>query len=139
MRLGWAYVTTMCGGDKDRATRVSSLANEEPLVVVKARVDVMREVVREDRSDSCGGVIREGKASLCRGGRGSVRERADGTENGNVSHTRGSGIHRGSEVFASWRGDEDIVGVDSDILVERSKEEGIEYFLGYTGRRGRHD
>ena len=43
--LGRAYVTAMCGGNKDRATRVSSLTNEEPLVVVKAGVDIMREVV----------------------------------------------------------------------------------------------
>ena len=40
-----AFVTVMCGGDKDRATRVSSLTNEEPLVVMKACVDIVREVV----------------------------------------------------------------------------------------------
>ena len=39
------YVAAMCGGDEDRATGVSSLTNEEPLVVVKARVDVMWEIV----------------------------------------------------------------------------------------------
>ena len=33
------------GGDKDRATGVSALANEEPLVVVKAGVDIVGEVI----------------------------------------------------------------------------------------------
>ena len=33
------------GGDEDRATGVSSLTPEEPLVIVKARVDVMWEVI----------------------------------------------------------------------------------------------
>ena len=39
-------ITTMRGGDKDRAMGVSSLANEEPLMVMKARIDVVGEVVR---------------------------------------------------------------------------------------------
>ena len=40
-----AYITAMCGGDKDRAARVPSLTNEEPLVVVKACVDIVWEVI----------------------------------------------------------------------------------------------
>ena len=35
----------LCGGDKDRTAGVSSLTNEEPLVIVKACVDVVWEVV----------------------------------------------------------------------------------------------
>ena len=35
------------------------MANEEPLVVVKACVDVMREIVRKDRGDSRDSVVRE--------------------------------------------------------------------------------
>ena len=50
----------MCGGDKDRATGVSSLTNEEPLVVVKACVDIVWEVVGEDCGDSRYSVVREG-------------------------------------------------------------------------------
>ena len=41
----------MRGGDKNRATRVSSLTDEEPLMVVKARVDIVGEIIREDRGD----------------------------------------------------------------------------------------
>ena len=63
----------MCGGNKDRAARVSSLTNEEPLVVVKACVDVVREIIRKDCGDSRDGVIREGETSLCCGRRGSIR------------------------------------------------------------------
>jgi hypothetical protein len=40
-----AHVAAMHGGDEDRATRVSSLTNEEPLGVVEACVDIMWEVV----------------------------------------------------------------------------------------------
>ena len=134
-----AYITTMCGGDKDRVTGVSSLTNEEPLVVVKACVDIVWKVIREDGGDSRYSVVGKGETSLCRGGRGSVREGAFGTENRDVSRNRGSGIQWGSDIFTSRRGDEDIVGVDSDIFVEWGKKESVEYFLGYVGRCGRHD
>ena len=56
----------MCRGDEDRATGMSSLTNEDPLVVVKARIDVMWEIVREDRGNSCDSMVRKGEASLCR-------------------------------------------------------------------------
>ena len=74
MRFCGAYIATMRGWDKDRTTRVSSLANEEPLVVVEAGVDIVREIVGKDCGDSCDGVIREGETSLCCGGCGSVCE-----------------------------------------------------------------
>ena len=128
----------MCGGDKDRATGVSSLTNEEPLVVVKACVDIMWEVIGEDCGDSRYGVVREGEASLCCGGCGSVRQRAFGAEDGHIGRDWGIGGHRGSEVFTSGGSDEDIVGVDGNVLVERGEEEGIEDFLGDSGRSGRH-
>ena len=129
----------MGGQDKNCVTRVSSLANEEPLVVVKARIDIVREVVREDCSDSRDSVVREGKASLCRGGYRDVLERTFGAENGDVSHDWGRGGHRGSEVFASGGGDKDIVRVNGDIFVKWGEKESVEYFLGYAGRRGGHD
>ena len=56
-----------------------------------------------------------------------------GAENGNVGCGRGDGVHRGSEVFASRGGDEDVVGINSDVFVKRGKEEGIEDFLGDSG------
>ena len=128
----------MCGGDKDRTTGVSSLTNEEPLVVVKACVDIVRKVVREDGGDSRYSVVGKGETSLRRGGCGSVHEGAFGAENGDVGRGRGSGGHRGSKVFTAWGGDEDVIGVDGNILVKWSKEESVEDFLGYSRRGGRH-
>jgi hypothetical protein len=138
MRFRGVYVATMCGRDKDRATGVSSLANEEPLVVVKVGIDTVGEVVGEDGGDGHSGVVREGEASLCRGGRGSVRQRTFGAEDGYIGRSPGACSHRGSEVFASGGGDEDIVRVDGDILVERGEKESVEDFLGNLGRSGRH-
>ena len=128
----------MRGGDEDRATGVSSLTNEEPLVVVKACIDIVWEVIREDCGDSCGGVVRKGEAPLRCGRCGSVHERALGAENRDVSCDWGSGAHQGSEVFASRGGDENIVGVNGNVFVEWGKEESIEDFLGYLGGSGRH-
>jgi hypothetical protein len=133
-----AYVMAMCGGDKDRATRVSSLANEEPLVVVKACVDIVREVIGEDCGDSRYSVVREGETSLCCGRYGGVRQRTSGAEDGYIGCGWGSGGHRGSEVFTSGGSDKDVVGVDSNILVERGEEEGVEDFLGDLGGSRRH-
>ena len=116
-----AHITTMCGGDKDRATRMSSLTNEEPLVVVKVRVDIVWKVIRENGGDSRYGVVGKGEASLCRGGRGRVREGVFGAENRDISRSRDSGIHGGSEVYSSWGGDKDIVGVNGDVLMERGE------------------
>ena len=128
----------MRGGNKDRATRVSSLANEEPLVVVEACVDVVREIVGEDCGDSRGSVVWERETSLCRGGCRSVCEGAFGTEDRDVGCGRGIDGHRGSEVFASGRSHKDVVGVDGDILVKRGEKESVEYFLGYARGSGRH-
>ena len=128
----------MCGGNKDRATGVLSLANEEPLVVVESSVDIVWKVVGEDCSDSRYSVVGERETSLRRGRCGSVRQRLSGVEDGYVGCGWGIGGHRGLEVFASGRSDEDIVGVDGDILVERGEQEGVEDFLGYAGRCGRH-
>ena len=128
----------MCGGDKDRATRVSSLTNEEPLVVVKSSVDIVWKVVGEDCGDSRYSVVGERETSLCRGGCGSVRQRTSGAEDGYIGCGRGIGGHRGSEVFASGGSDEDVVGVDGNVLMERGKEEGVKDFLGDLGGSGRH-
>jgi hypothetical protein len=117
---------------------MSSLANEEPLVVVKACIDIVWEVIGEDCGDGRYSVVREGETSLCRGRRGSVRQRTFGVEDGYIGHDRGIGSHRGSEVFASRGSDEDVVGVNGNVLVERGKEESIEDFLGDLGRSGRH-
>ena len=133
-----ADIAAVCGGDKDRATRVSSLTNEEPLVVVKSCVDVVWEVVGEDCGDSRYSVIREGETSLCRGRCGIVHERTFSTEDGDISRGVGSGIHRRLEVFATRRGDEDVVGVNGDFLVKRSEEESVENFLSDLGGSGRH-
>ena len=138
MRFSRAYVTTMCGGNKDRATRVSSLTNEEPLVVVKSCVNVVREVVGKDCGDSRYSMVREGETSLHRGRCGGVRQGTPGAKDGYIGRGRGIGSRRGSEVFASRRSDEDVVGVDGDVLVERGEEEGVEDFLSYSGRSGRH-
>ena len=128
----------MRGRNEDHATGVSPLANEEPLVVVEMCVDIVREVIREDRSDSCGGVVGKGETPLRRGRCGSIRKRSLGAEDGYIS--RGWGIcgRWGPKVFMSWGGDKDIVGVNGDVLVERSKEESVEDFLGDLGRSGRH-
>jgi hypothetical protein len=128
----------MCGGNEDRASGVSSLTNEEPLMVMKAGIDIVREVIRKDHGDSRGSVVRKREAPLRRGGCGSVREGAFGTENRDVGRSPGSGVHWGSKVFTSRRGDENIVRVDGDVLVERGEEEGVEDFLSDLGRSGGH-
>ena len=138
MRFRKAYITAMCGGNEDRATRVSPLTNEEPLVVVEAGVDIVREVIGKNCGDSRNGMVRKGETPLRCGGCRSVLERAFGAENRDVGRSRGSGSHRGSEVFASRGSDEDVIRVDGDVLVERGEEEGVEDFLSYLGRSGRH-
>ena len=128
----------MCRGDKDRTAGMSSSANEEPLVVVKACVDVMRKIVREDCGDRRNSVIREREAALRGGGRGSIRQWTSGTKDGYIGCGWGVCGHRGSEVFASRRSDEDVVGVNGNVLVVRGEEESVEGFLGDLGGSGRH-
>ena len=138
MRFRRAYIAAMCGGDKDCVVGVSSLTNEEPLVVVKVGIDIVREVIREDRGDSRGRMIGKREAPLCRGGCGSVREGAVSAENGDVGCGWGRSIHRGSEVFMMGGSDKDVVRVNGDVLVEWGKEESVENFLSDLGGSGRH-
>ena len=133
-----AYIAAMGGRDKDRAMGMSSLANEEPLMVMKAGVDIMGEVIRKDCSDGRGSVVREGEASLRCGRRGSIHERTFGAEDRYISCGGGTRGHWGSKVFTSRRGDKDIVGVNGDVLVEQSEEESVEDFLSDLGGSGRH-
>ena len=62
-----AYIAAMGGWDEDRATGVLSLADEEPLMVMEACVDIVWEVVQKDGSDRRGSVVGEGETALCRG------------------------------------------------------------------------
>ena len=83
-------------------------------------------------------MIGEGKAPLgCGRGRG-VDKRMFGAKDGDISRDRGIGVHRGSKVFTLRRGDEDVVGVDGDVLVERGEEEGVKNLLSDLGGCGRH-
>ena len=83
-------------------------------------------------------MVRQGETSLCRGGCRSVHEWAFGAENGDVGRDWGSSSHRGSEVFASGCGDENIIGVNGDVLVERREEESVKNLLSDLGGSGRH-
>ena len=114
------------------------MANEEPLVIVETRVDVVWEVIRKNCGDGRDSVVWKGKAPLRRGGRGSVFKRTFRAEDGDVGRDRGGGGHRGLEVFASRGSNEDVVRIDSDVFVERGEEEGVEDFLSYLGGSGRH-
>ena len=55
-----------------------------------------------------------------------------------MSHSEGISSYRGLVVFLTRRGNVNIVGVDGDIVMERSKKEGVEQFLGNAGGSGRH-
>ena len=114
------------------------MADEEPLMVVKAGVDIVREVIRKDCGDSRDSMVREGKTPLRRGGSRSIRKRTFCAEDGDVGRGWSGGSHRGSKVLSARGSDEDVVGVDGDIFVERGEEEGVENFLSYTGRCRRH-
>ena len=124
--------------DEDRATGVSSLTNEEPLVMVGAHVDVMREVVQKNGGNGRGSVVWEGETPLHCGRCRSVRQRAFGAEDGHIGCGWGICGHRGSEVFALRGSDEDVVGVDGDVLVEWGEKEGVENLLSNLGGSGRH-
>ena len=123
----------MVKGNEDRAVGMSSLTDEEPLLVMQACIDIVWEVIREDGGDSRGSVVRKGEAPLgcCR--RGSICKRSFGTEYRNVSRDWGSGAHRGLKVFLSRRGNENVVGVHGNVFVEWGKKEGVEDFLGDLG------
>ena len=114
------------------------MANEEPLVVMEACVDVVREIVRENCGDSRGGVVWEGETSLRRSGCRSVREGASGAEDRDIGCDRSISGRRGLEVFATRRGNENVVGVNGDVFVEWGKKEGVENFLRDSRRGGQH-
>ena len=138
MWLRRAYIAAMCGGDKDRTTGVSSLANEEPLVVVKAGIDIVGEVIREDCGNGRDGMIGKGETPLRRSRCRGVCKGVSSAEDGDVGCDRGIGGCQGSEVFATRRSDKHVVGVDGDVFMKRGKEESVEDFLGDLGRSGRH-
>ena len=62
-----AYIVAMGGRDEDRAMGVPSLADEEPLMVMEACVDIVWEVIRKDGGDRRSSVVGEGETALCRG------------------------------------------------------------------------
>jgi hypothetical protein len=108
------------------------------LVVVKAGIYIVGEVVGKDRGYGRDGVIGERETALCGSGCGGVRQRSTGAKDGYIGRSWGVCGHRGSEIFAAWGGDKDVVGVDGDVLVEWSKEESVEDFLSYSRGSGRH-
>ena len=114
------------------------MTNEEPLVVMKAGVDIVREVVRKDCGDSHGSMVRKGEAPLRHGRCRSVHERTLGAENGDINRDWGIGVHRGSEILVSRGGDKNIIGVDGNVFMKRGEEESVEDFLGYLRGSGRH-
>ena len=83
-------------------------------------------------------MLREREAPLCHGGCRGVFEGALGAKDRDISRDRGVRGHRRSEVFAAGRRDEDIIGVNGDILVERGEEKGVENLLSDAGRGRRH-
>ena len=62
----------MVMGDKDCVSRVLSLADEEPLGVVKMGVNVVWEVIRQYCCNGSNSMVGKGKTSLCRSGGRSV-------------------------------------------------------------------
>ena len=132
------HIAAMHGGNEDHATRVSPLTDEEPLIGVESGIDIVWEVVGKDRGYGRNSMIGEGETPLCCSGSGSVHERAFGTENRDVSCYGGISGHWGSEILTSRGGDENVIGVYSDILMEWGEEEGVEDFLSDLGRSGRH-
>jgi hypothetical protein len=107
-------------------------------MVVEACVDIMWEVIREDCGYGHDSVVGKGEAPLCRGGSGSIHKGAFGAENEDVSCDWGSSNHRGLEVLASRGGDENVVGVNGDVLMKQGEKEGVEDILSYLGGSGRH-
>ena len=107
-------------------------------MVMKSCVDIVWEVVGEDGGDSRYRVVREGETSLCCSRCGSISQGTSGAEDGYIGCDWGIDGHRGLEIFASGGSEEDVVGVDGNILMERGEQEGVKDFLGDSGRSGRH-
>ena len=133
-----AHIATVRGGDEDCAARVSSLSNEEPLVVMEVCVNVVGKVVREDCRNGGNCMIRERKTPLCCGRYWGIFQRSSRRQNRDVCRYRGISSHQGSIILSAWRGNVDVVRVDGDIVVEWGEEEGVEQFLGNARRSGRH-
>ena len=114
------------------------MTNEEPLVVMKACVDIVGEVIGEDCGDGRDGVVREREAALSRGGRGGIYKGTPGAKNRDIGCGRGTSGHRWPKVFASGGGDKYVVGVDGNVFVKWGEEEGVENFLGDLRGSGRH-
>ena len=138
MQFGRTHVSAVRGRDEDRATGVSSLANEEPLIDMDLGIDIMREVIGKDCSDGSDCMIGEGETSLCCSRHRFGGEGSSGTENGDVSCDWGVSSYWGLEVLLARGGDIDIVRVDGDIIVKWGEEEGVEDFLSNLGGSGRH-
>ena len=83
-------------------------------------------------------MVREGEAPLRRGRSRSVHKGVLSTENRDIGYDWGSGCHQGSEALTPRGGDEDVVGIDGDVFVRRGEEKGVEDFLSYLRRSGRH-
>ena len=77
------------GRDKNGASRVSSLTNKEPLVVVESGIDVMWEIIREDCCYGGDGVIGERETSLLCGGNQGIGKRSSCTQDRDISHSGG--------------------------------------------------
>ena len=83
-------------------------------------------------------MIGEGETPLRRGRCGSFLEGSCSAEDRNLSRDWCGRGHRRSEVLSLRGGNEDVVGVNGDVLVKQGKEESVEDFLGDLGRSGRH-
>ena len=138
MRFYRVYVAAMHGGNEDRATRVLSLTNEEPLVVVEAGVDMVWEVIGKDHGNCSDCVVREREASLCRGRYQFGREGPSCTENGDGSCNGIIGGHRGLKVLSLRSSNVHIVRVNGDIVVERGEKKGIKQLLSDMRGSRRH-
>jgi hypothetical protein len=128
----------MHGGDKDHATGVSSLTNEEPLVVVKVSVDIMWEVIGKNCCNGSDGMIGKREISLCRSRHWFDRKGAPCAQDRDIGCRGSINCHWGSEVFSSRGGNINVVGVDGDVVMEWGKKESIKYFLSYAGGCRRH-
>ena len=111
---------------------MSSLANEEPLGVMKACVDIVGKVIGQNGCNGSDHMIRDGETSLCRSRNRGIGKGVSCTQNRDIGCGGRSHGHRGSEVFSSWGSDKNIIRVDGDILVKRREEESVEKFLGDT-------
>ena len=138
MWLGRLHIASMWRGDKDGTMRVSSLSYKEPLIGVESGIDIMQEVVGKDCRDGGDSVIQKRENSLRRSGDWFGRKGTSGTEDGDICRRGSIDSHRGSEIVSSRGGDIDVVGVNSDIVMEWGEKEGVEHFLGYAGGWRRH-